>query len=455
MLLEFPDVSSAAQGTLSAAMFAGMLLGGATAGVAADRYGRKRMLLAYLAVAATFSLLSCGAPSWPYLAAARALSGIGIGGQLPVVFTLYIELLPVQNRGGFLSIVSWFWAVGSICTALLAWLMIGEAKLSWRWFMLAVTVPNVLAFLMVTVLVPESPAYYALRRDRPAAAAVLRSISVKCRGTEDACGVLADGSNLHLPPDTTSHLPGGRSDVLKRHMRLLFRRGGLRGRTVGTIIVWFCVSFGWYGLILWLPKLFKTYHVHLNPYTSSLLVAAANIPGNLMYSFLTDVWGRRPLLTGSLVGACICAACLSVSHTKVSVVAVACLLNAVSMLAWNSLSAVSQELFPADVRGAAAGLASAFGRLGSLCAQYAFGYLIKVSVTALLLTGAGVLLVGGAAALTLPETKGVEMPALAEGFTAKDDSTRAHRLSSTSGLSQRVALLSPDAGASGGKALEP
>lgn len=62
---------------LTAAVFAGMLMGGVVAGIAADRLGRRFCLLISLSVTLTFGALSAAAPSIGWLIAARVVAGVG------------------------------------------------------------------------------------------------------------------------------------------------------------------------------------------------------------------------------------------------------------------------------------------------------------------------------------------------------------------------------------------
>lgn len=118
ILPELPQaVSNQEKSALNAAVFLGMLVGGVVAGVASDRLGRKPMLLSSLAVNAAFGLLSVLSPSWPWLAACRVVAGMGVGGSIPGVFGLFTEYLPVQSRGFFISIVAWWWMIGTYCIA--------------------------------------------------------------------------------------------------------------------------------------------------------------------------------------------------------------------------------------------------------------------------------------------------------------------------------------------------
>lgn len=137
-----------------------MLVGGLIAGGASDVFGRKLTLLTSLLINAVAGAASALAPNWPALAALRIISGLGVGGSIPSVFTIYVEFLPLDNRGFWLTIVAWFWMIGSIFTAGVAWILIGYLGLSWRIFALVCAGPATLALILGIFLLPESPRYY-------------------------------------------------------------------------------------------------------------------------------------------------------------------------------------------------------------------------------------------------------------------------------------------------------
>jgi VNT family MFS transporter (synaptic vesicle glycoprotein 2) len=143
---------------LSAGIFCGMLVGGLVFGAAADRYGRRVTLCVSLAINAFFGLLSAVTPSFGVLLTCRVLAGFGVGGSIPGVFTLAAELLPTLDRGFWLSTVAWWWMVGAIYTAGLAWALLGSGA-SWQAFAAACARPAGAAAALVLLLLPESPRY--------------------------------------------------------------------------------------------------------------------------------------------------------------------------------------------------------------------------------------------------------------------------------------------------------
>jgi putative MFS transporter len=101
--------------------FFGMLIGAALFGRLADKYGRRRVLLITVACDAVFGLLSAFSPNFAILLGLRFLTGIAVGGTLPVDYAMMAEFLPSKNRGRWLVMLEGFWAVGTVIIALAAW----------------------------------------------------------------------------------------------------------------------------------------------------------------------------------------------------------------------------------------------------------------------------------------------------------------------------------------------
>eukprot|EP00122_Pirum_gemmata_P005604 Pgem_evm1s5110 len=104
--------SSSEKAWLSAVVFAGMLIGGYLWGALADTYGRKACLLWSLMLNIVFGFGGALVPSMAWLIAFRFMSGVGVGGSMPVIFSYICEILPQHNRGKYLVIVACFWMLG-------------------------------------------------------------------------------------------------------------------------------------------------------------------------------------------------------------------------------------------------------------------------------------------------------------------------------------------------------
>ena len=437
-------LSSSAKAALSSAIFVGMLAGGLVFGLAADSLGRRTTLTFSLAVNGVFGLLAAASPQFGALLACRVLAGFGVGGSIPGVFTLAAELLPTPDRGFWLSTVAWWWMVGAVYTAGAAWVMLGVQRLSWQAFAAVCALPALAAAALVLLLLPESPRFLHTRGSAQGALDALLFMA-RANGRQSR---LELGWRLVEPPapsagSSSSSSSGGSGSgsgsgsrgflclpqASIAPVRDFFSPGN---RRVAALLctVWFCLSLGWYGLIGWIPTLFKNVHLELDVYQDSFLVAAAYLPGNIVSALLMERIGRRGVLASSLLLACMSAIAFPFAKTEATVVLAACTLNAVSTCSceWaggppaalparaqqthaptltpppkgNALDCLSVESFPTSLRTTSLGILAATGRIGSIVGQWVFGSLIDKSIVALLSVAALFLGVGAIAAWLLP-----------------------------------------------------
>ena len=168
------NLSAAQKGLLGTAIFLGMLAGAWLWGWLSDRIGRKTGFMSTVAIDSLFGLLSAFAPSFGWLIGLRALTGFGVGGTLPVDYSIFAEYLPAQKRGRYLVLLEAFWALGSILAAGLAWLIV--PRLGWRALLAVSALPGLIIFF-IRRGIPESPRYLLVKGQREQAAQVLAQVA--------------------------------------------------------------------------------------------------------------------------------------------------------------------------------------------------------------------------------------------------------------------------------------
>ncbi|MFI6643042.1 MFS transporter [Streptomyces sp. NPDC050504] len=87
-------------------------VGGAGAGILADRIGRVRALMITVITYAVFTVLCGFAPNYETLLVFRALQGLGFGGEWAVGAILVAEYASAKHRGRTLGAVQSAWAAG-------------------------------------------------------------------------------------------------------------------------------------------------------------------------------------------------------------------------------------------------------------------------------------------------------------------------------------------------------
>ncbi|MFV0408123.1 MAG: MFS transporter [Paracoccus sp. (in: a-proteobacteria)] len=364
--------------------FLGMFFGAFVFGRVADRIGRRNVLLLTVACDAVFGLASVFAGNFELLLVLRFLTGIAVGGTLPVDYAMMAEFLPPRNRGRWLVVLEGFWAVGTIVVALTAWIAASYgAAAPWRWIFLIAALPGLIG-IFLRLWVPESP-MYLLKSGQPD-----RALSVVNR-------VLRANGASPLPEGTLLTLPAPPEGAPAS----IFAPGLIR-RTIGIMAVWFLVSVSYYGVFVWVPGWLAGEGMGwVRGYGFLVILALAQIPGYALAAYGVERWGRRPTLMGFLILSALACFLFTLSLNP-ALVAVSLIVMSFALLGcWGALYAFTPELYPTNLRGTGMGTASAVARLGGIFAPtlltFAFakglGFAIGVFAALLLLAALALLLV--------------------------------------------------------------
>jgi MFS family permease len=107
--------------------------GGWLAGLAADRYGRTRVLQITILWFALFTFLSGFTHSYPQLLITRGLQGLGFGGEWAVGSVLMGEAIRSQHRGKAVGTVQAGWAIGWGLAAIAYAVLFSLLPSAWAW----------------------------------------------------------------------------------------------------------------------------------------------------------------------------------------------------------------------------------------------------------------------------------------------------------------------------------
>ena len=111
-------------GTVGAATSVGMVFGALLCGYLADRIGRKHVLVYTLVLFSLGNLLLTVAPNVTAFILIRFITGIGLGGELPVAATVIADHYHGTQQSRMLVLADSFWAIGWILASVLAfWVM--------------------------------------------------------------------------------------------------------------------------------------------------------------------------------------------------------------------------------------------------------------------------------------------------------------------------------------------
>ncbi|XP_029379298.1 synaptic vesicle glycoprotein 2C isoform X2 [Echeneis naucrates] len=440
-------LTSSDMGLLTASIFLGMMVGGYMWGYLADQKGRCRVLVLSLTVNGVFGGLASMAPSFWLFLLLRFISGIGVGGSIPVIFSYFSEFMPRLRRGTMISALATFWMAGNILAAGLAWLVIprtwahfflgGLDFQSWRLFVVLCSIPSLTSALLFKLVMPESPKFLMEAGQEREALRVFRLMfewNIRGKGkTFLEFGLRTSSKHKGELEETRTWQREHFIHVFKTGLapvKQMFN-GPLKSRSFALLIIFYCISFSYYGLWMWFPELFarvedsgspcanisrpsalhneSCYPVKTKVYVEGFAIAASNLPGNIFTILSMDRMGGKALLCLSLLVSSLSVFFIYLVQTKSQSLFLSCVFSAVSVIAWNSLDVLGTELFPTQLRSSALGFFTGVGRVAAITGNIVFGKFVDTNCAVPILLVSSLLFTGGLVALLLPQTRQTEL----------------------------------------------
>lgn len=321
--LGFTASSTTVAATLS---LVGVAIGAALSGPVADRVGRRRALLAAVALFSVATIALPLSPSIEVFDAWRLIGGIGLGACMPVALTLMSEYSDTTRKATASTLTMTGYHTGAVIAAL-----VGLAFLpSWTAVFYVGGVAGLLLLPMLWFKLPESEAFLAAR-----------------------------------------------ADATRPSIRTLFA-GHLARTTIGIWIGSFMGLLLVYGLNTWLPKLMHDAGYSLATSLSLLLMLNIGaIAGLVLAGAVADRRGTKSTILLWFGASAVLLALLSVRID--SSVLLNGLVFVTGMFVFSAqvlVYAYVTQAYPAPVRGTALGLAASVGRLGAIFGPTLTGALI-------------------------------------------------------------------------------
>ena len=335
----------------------GCLLGSLVAGAAADRFGRKILLIASAAIFAVSSVLTGWAPTFALFVVWRIAGGVAIGIASNVSPVYIAEVSPAPWRGRLVSMNQLTIVAGILAAQIVNWLIAEtvpagataeiirqswNGQFGWRWMFTAVTAPS-LIFFVAALFVPESPRWLAVngRKDRA------RRTLARIGGEEYADRALADVLSTVEP-----HAREGRwAELLAPGMLKLLGIG-----------VFLAVLQQWSGINVifnYAEEIYRNAGYGVNDILFNIVVTGSiNLVFTLAALSFVDRLGRRSLMLAGCGGVAVFHFLLGLSYhfglkglpvLLCTLATIACFAMTLGPVAWVLIS----EIFPNRIRGAA------------------------------------------------------------------------------------------------------
>ena len=356
------------QGLAMSIALAGCLLGALTTGTLADGYGRKPLLI----IAAFIFLISAygtGAyDDFIVFLIARFIGGIAIGIASGLSPMYIAEISPAEIRGKLVSLNQLAIVVGILAAQIVNWALASDnlqwnIEMGWRWMFWAEAFPA-LIFLVLAIIIPESPRWLAMNGKVEKARGIFNRIGGEAYAEQELKSI-AD-----MPVQKEE---GGLSVLFSKPYRLVLM--------IGIIVAVFQQWCGTNVIFNYAQEIFQGagYDVD-NTFINIVVTGIANLIFTFVAIYTVDRLGRRALMligAGGLaaiylmLGACYYFQVSGIFMVALVELAIACYAMSLGPVTWVLLS----EIFPGKVRGIAVATSTFALWMGSFTLTYSFPFL--------------------------------------------------------------------------------
>ncbi|XP_040261066.1 solute carrier family 22 member 5-like [Bufo bufo] len=373
----------------SSLFFLGVLLGSFVSGQLSDRFGRKKVLFATMAVQTGFSIVQVFSVNWEMFTVLFLIVGMGQISNYVAAFILGAEILGKSVRIIFSTLgVCIFYAFGYMLLPLIAYFI-----RDWRSLLMALAAPGLFCIPLWWVI-PESPRWLLSQGRISEAEEIIRRAAKK---------------NRILPPEILFN-PSEVQDLKEQSFKAytfydLLKTRNIRIVTFLSILLWMIISVGYFGLSLNTPNL------HGDPYLNCFLSAIIEVPAYIIAWLLLRNFSRRYSTASTLFlgGVVLLFIQLVPQHLNILSIVLVMLGKFGITSAFSIVYVYTAELYPTVVRNMGVGASSMASRLGSILSPY-FVYLGAYDKhLPFVLMGSLTVLVG-IFTLFLPETLGMPLP---------------------------------------------
>ena len=327
----------------------GTVLGSFLWGWLGDRLGRRASIMM---AAMTFIATSiCGSmPLFGLNLFMCFIMGLGVGGMLPIMFTLMAETIPARHRGWLLVLIGGDVAGAYIITSWLAAALV--PTLSWRILWL-IGLPTGVLLILLNRWIPESPRFLLAHGRNEEARQIMQRYG--------AAAIPQSPAEVNVD----EHVKGGTG------FRELFRAPFMRASVI-VILLGLGIGLVSFGFQLWIPS--NLQKLGMGEATANRLLRNAALMGfplNFLVAWMYGFWSSKKtlvLLSGltalSLLGFVFGGSAVLTNNVALYALLIMPIWGVSSVIA--VLSAYSAEIFPTRLRSRGSGLAAGFSKAGGV-----------------------------------------------------------------------------------------
>ncbi len=279
-------LTDAMTGQMVAMALYGTIFGAIFGGVPAERFGRKQTLFWVAILYFVSAVGSALSPDIYYLMLFRFIGGLSIGAS-SVVAPMYItEIAPSDKRGQLTALFQFNIVFGILIAYLSNWLIGTTGEETWRWMLGIVAFPSAL-YVVLMLLVPESPRWLIVKKGNIAEAR--KTLEIINPNTADAAIAAIQAGH-----DTTAGA-GSLREFFSGKYRLPI--------LLAFLFAFFNQVSGINAVIYYAPRIFEDAGMATSSaLLSSVGIGLVNLVFTMIGLFLIDSKGRRYLMYVGSIG---------------------------------------------------------------------------------------------------------------------------------------------------------
>jgi AAHS family 4-hydroxybenzoate transporter-like MFS transporter len=354
-------LESSAFGPVFGAGLFGLTVGALVLGPAADRWGRKPIIIISTLAFGLFALLTPLSSSLSSLMLYRFLTGLGLGGAMPNIIALTSEFSPKAKRATLVTLMFCGFPLGAVLGGLASARLITLYGWPAVFYLGGILPLMLLPFLLFGL--PESIRFLAACRSRPEE--VMRIVR-----RVDPAGRYAADCQWLLHEEKVEGFP----------VKELF----MGGRALGTTLLWvvfFSNLLILYFLINWLPAVLQKAGVPIDrAIIGTVVLNAGGIVGGLLLGRLVDRRAPFGILTVAYAFAALLVAAIGPVGTSASTLLMLVIFFAGLFVIGTQycMNALAASFYSTRLRATGVGWALGIGRVGSIVGPVVGGIILSM-----------------------------------------------------------------------------
>jgi AAHS family 4-hydroxybenzoate transporter-like MFS transporter len=346
-------------GPIFSAGLAGLTVGAFVLSPAADRFGRKSVILLSVLLFGIFALITARATTLNELLVYRFLTGLGLGGAMPNIIALTSEYAPKRMRAVLIGVMFCGFPLGSTVGGLVSAPLI--STLGWQSIFVVGGILPLLTLLVLFIWLPESIRYLVARGTKDERIArLVAKLDPSIRQNAESRYVIHGPRAVGFP-------------VTK-----LFQEG----RAAMTVLLWIAFFMNllvMYFLVNWMPSLLKASGLPLNvAILSTAVLNAGGIFGAVVLGRFVDRFDPYLVLGSAYSASALFIAGIAMGSANLWFLMIATFLAGFGVVgAQIGMNALAAGLYPTAIRSTGVGWALGVGRIGSIIGPLAGGILLS------------------------------------------------------------------------------